>query len=179
MLDEYHQEHAYRQLYLQSLLLQLLIRIRRIQSATADTIAPERSEKQQRVYSVIAYLHAHYDESLSLDQLAEHFYISSTYLCRIFKQTTGFTLVEYLQDVRVQQARAYLRETSWKVTSIAEKRALTALLTLVVYSSILPGTPRYSTEKIQKGVEECPYSLTPIKVMPSIICFWTMMKISI
>lgn len=73
------------------------------------------------MYSVIAYLHAHYDESLSLDQLAEHFYISSTYLCRIFKQTTGFTLVEYLQDVRVQQARAYLRETNWKVTSIAEK----------------------------------------------------------
>ncbi|WP_025719653.1 helix-turn-helix transcriptional regulator [Paenibacillus sp. 1-18] len=121
MLDEYHQEHAYRQLYLQSLLIQLLVRIRRIQSATVDTIAPECSEKQQRVYSIIEYLHAHYAERLSLDQLAGHFYISSTYLCRIFKQTTGFTLVEYLQDVRVQQARAYLRETNWKVTSIAEK----------------------------------------------------------
>ncbi|WDZ57757.1 helix-turn-helix transcriptional regulator [Paenibacillus polymyxa] len=121
MLDEYHQEHAYRHMYLQSLLLQLLIRIRRIQSAAPDTIAPERSEQQQRVYSVIEYLHAHYAEKLSLEQLAGHFYISSTYLCRIFKQTTGFTLVEYLQDVRVQQARAYLKETNWKVTAIAEK----------------------------------------------------------
>ncbi|WP_025683661.1 helix-turn-helix transcriptional regulator [Paenibacillus maysiensis] len=121
MLDEYHQDHTYRHMYLQSLLLQLLIRIGRIQSATPDTIAPERSEKQQRVYAVIEYLHAHYAERLTLDQLAGHFYISSTYLCRIFKQTTGFTLVEYLQDVRVQQARAYLGETSWKVTAIAEK----------------------------------------------------------
>ncbi|ALP36519.1 hypothetical protein ASL14_10465 [Paenibacillus sp. IHB B 3084] len=121
MLDEYHQDHIYRHMYLQSLLLQLLIRIGRIQSATPDTIAPERSEKQQRVYAVIEYLHVHYAEKLTLDQLARHFYISSTYLCRIFKQTTGFTLVEYLQDVRVQQARAYLRETSWKVTAIAEK----------------------------------------------------------
>lgn len=121
MLEEYHQEHACRHLYLQSLLLQLLIRIHRIQSAAPDTIAPERSEKQQRVYSVIEYLHTHYAEKLSLEQLAGHFYISSTYLCRIFKQTTDFTLIEYLQDIRVQQARAYLRETSWKVTAIAEK----------------------------------------------------------
>lgn len=73
------------------------------------------------MYSIIEYLHVHYAERLSLDQLARHFYISSTYLCRIFKQTTGFTLIEYLQDIRVQQARAYLRETSWKVTAIAEE----------------------------------------------------------
>lgn len=59
--------------------------------------------------------------TVKMQRKAGHFYISSTYLCRIFKQTTGFTLVEYLQDVRVQQARAYLSETNWKVTAIAEK----------------------------------------------------------
>ncbi|KAF6571798.1 helix-turn-helix transcriptional regulator [Paenibacillus polymyxa] len=151
MLDEYYQEHAYRQLYLQSLLLQLLIRIRRIQSTTADTIAPERSEKQQRVYSVIAYLHAHYAESLSLDQLAEHFYISSTYLCRIFKQTTGFTLVEYLQDVRVQQARAYLRETNWKVTSIAEKTGFDSIAHFGrVFKHLTGHTPLQYRKKYKK-----------------------------
>ncbi|ASR49461.1 hypothetical protein B4V02_23640 [Paenibacillus kribbensis] len=151
MLDEYHQEHAYRQMYLQSLLLQLLIRIRRIQSAAPDTIAPERSEKQQRVYSIIEYLHAHYAEKLSLDQLAGHFFISSTYLCRIFKQTTGFTLVEYLQDVRVQQARAYLRETNWKVTSIAEKTGFDSIAHFGrVFKQYTGHTPLQYRKKHQK-----------------------------
>jgi AraC-like DNA-binding protein len=151
MLDEYHQEHAYRHLYLQSLLLQLLIRIRRIQSAAPDTIAPERSEKQQRVYSIIEYLHAHYAEKLSLEQLAGHFYISSTYLCRIFKQTTGFTLVEYLQDIRVQQARAYLRETSWKVTAIAEKTGFDSIAHFGrVFKHFTGHTPLQYRKKHQK-----------------------------
>lgn len=151
MLEEYHQEHACRHLYLQSLLIQLLIRIHRIQSTAPDTIAPERSEKQQRVYSVIEYLHAHYAEKLSLEQLAGHFYISSTYLCRILKQTTGFTLIEYLQDIRVQQARAYLRETSWKVTTIAEKTGFDTIAHFGrVFKHFTGHTPLQYRKKYQK-----------------------------
>ncbi|WP_019637365.1 helix-turn-helix transcriptional regulator [Paenibacillus fonticola] len=107
--------------YLQTLLLQLLILIRRIREAAPEPVLPESSEKQRRVYRILEHLNAHYAERLTLEGIAEHFYISETYLCRIFKQTTGFTVIEYLNYVRIREAQALLRETDFKVTRIAEE----------------------------------------------------------
>ena len=46
------------------------------------------------IYSVTSYIHAHYFEDLSLDTLAQKFYISSCYLSHQFKDVTGFTLTD-------------------------------------------------------------------------------------
>ncbi|WP_025680790.1 helix-turn-helix transcriptional regulator [Paenibacillus massiliensis] len=120
MLREQVQELSFKLLCQQSLLVQLLILIRRIQAAGHSPIIPERSEKQERVYEIIEHLNQEYTRRLTLEDIADVFYISSPYLCRIFKETTGFTVIEYLNYVRIRQAQELLRETSWRVTRIAE-----------------------------------------------------------
>ncbi|ASA25187.1 helix-turn-helix transcriptional regulator [Paenibacillus donghaensis] len=107
--------------YLQALLLQLLILLERMRREQPEPLPSEQSEQQRRVYGIISYLNAHYSAKLTLDRLAEHFYISATYLCRIFKQTTGFTVVEYLNFVRIREAQTLLKQTDWKITRIAEE----------------------------------------------------------
>lgn len=120
MLQEQKEERSRHLAYLQTLLVQLFIEMDRICESAPDVITPVDTERQRKAYEIIAYLHAHYAEKVTLEELSETFYISCTYLCRLFKQTTGFTLVEYLNTIRVQEAQRRLRNTTDKVTRIAE-----------------------------------------------------------
>jgi AraC-like DNA-binding protein len=45
--------------------------------------------------------------------------MSPYYFCRVFKKATGFTLIEYVNAVRVSQACRLLRETDSSITVIA------------------------------------------------------------
>ena len=73
------------------------------------------------VSSVQTYISAHYGEQLSLDQLAQQFYLSSSYLSRLFKRETGTTLTTYLQNVRIEAAKNLLRTTALKSYEVAER----------------------------------------------------------
>lgn len=66
-----------------------------------------------------AFIIAHYTESLSLEQVAEHVALSPTYFSRIFKQAMGCTFVEYLTRVRLEEARRLLRTTTLSLAEIS------------------------------------------------------------
>ncbi|WP_342447439.1 AraC family transcriptional regulator [Paenibacillus ihuae] len=120
MLKEQQEQCTQQFPYLQSLLVQMLIQMNRIRESARAAIAPANNEKQRKVYDIIEYLQTHYHETVKLEELSERFYLSIPYLCRLFKQTTGFTIVEYLNSIRVQEAQRRLREGSDSVTRIAE-----------------------------------------------------------
>ena len=81
---------------------------------------PVESGIYRSVHEVTAYLNDHYREDLTLEDLAEKFFISRFYLTRIFKETTGITVVQYLTVVRIRQAARLLRETDSPITEIAD-----------------------------------------------------------
>ena len=55
--------------------------------------------------SVISYINNHYTEDISLDEIAEHFYITKYHLCRIFKEGTGITVLNYITNKRLMKVR--------------------------------------------------------------------------
>lgn len=50
------------------------------------------------------YIDTHYQEDVSLDQLAEVLTVNSSYLSYLFKKETGSTFIQYLNTIRMQQA---------------------------------------------------------------------------
>ena len=76
--------------------------------------------KNTRMLEIADYLAAHSDQKLSLDEIAERFFISKFHLCRTFKEATGFTLAEYINTSRVMKARELLLTTNDSITDIAE-----------------------------------------------------------
>ncbi len=120
MLKEQQEPRGHQSLYLQTLLIQFLIEMNRIRESAQAAIAPANDEKQRKVYEIIEYLQARYSGTITLEELSERFFLSVPYLCRLFKQTTGFTIIEYLNTIRVQEAQRRLRESSDSVTRIAE-----------------------------------------------------------
>lgn len=68
---------------------------------------------------ITCYLLEHYSEDLDQKAVAQSFYISRSYLSKLFKAKTGRGFNEYLNKIRIEQAKTALKTTSLPVTDIA------------------------------------------------------------
>lgn len=68
------------------------------------------------------YINKNYsDDTLSLQKLADHLYISACYLSMIFKKEADETFLKYLVRVRLDAAKDLLRNTDLRTAEIAER----------------------------------------------------------
>lgn len=73
------------------------------------------------VHDIILYIQRHSSEECSLNDIADRFSISRSYLTRIFKSVTGVTVKEYLTLCRVRKATTLLNSTDLSITEIASR----------------------------------------------------------
>ena len=76
-------------------------------------------DAQRLVRQAMAYLHEHYAEAITREDLARHVGLSDDYLTHCFRQEVGMTPIAYLNRYRVDQAKQLLKDTSQSVTDIA------------------------------------------------------------
>jgi AraC-like DNA-binding protein len=69
--------------------------------------------------AAVAYLREHLRESIPMADLVRRLGFSRARMFELFKAQTGFTPNDYLQRLRVEKAREFLRQTSLSVTDIA------------------------------------------------------------
>lgn len=60
--------------------------------------------------SIISYINSNFTNEISLDELAEQFYISKYHLCRIFKEGTGITVYNYITNKRLMRVKELKNE---------------------------------------------------------------------
>ena len=65
------------------------------------------------------YIRENYTKMLSPEDIAAHFYISTTYLYRLMKTEGGTSPAHYLTEVRINEAAGFLRESDMPVSDIA------------------------------------------------------------
>lgn len=70
---------------------------------------------------VAAYARQHFREPITLKETAERFYISSAYLGRSFQKDMGVSFKQYVNDLRIQEAKELLRHTDKLIYQIAEE----------------------------------------------------------
>lgn len=73
-----------------------------------STSVPDSGNETIRL--LISYMEEHYPEPLSLEQLAEQAHLSRGYLCDLFKREMKQTIMQYLTNLRISQARILLTE---------------------------------------------------------------------
>ena len=59
--------------------------------------------------------------NLSIKYLSDNFFISQSYLCSIFKKTTGYTINDYITIKRISLDRDLLNNSSLNICNIAKK----------------------------------------------------------
>ncbi|HHV11884.1 MAG TPA: helix-turn-helix transcriptional regulator [Clostridiales bacterium] len=81
-------------------------------------------EKQQAVYGhpldkCIHFINQQLYSNLTAHQVAEHMHMNLTYLTTLFKEKTSYSLYEYIQFRKIEEAKQMLKHTSASVTDIA------------------------------------------------------------
>ena len=99
-------------------LYELLIMLKR-QAKTGISSMRSNEGVDIKIQSVIKYINENYSEVLTLEKLAKRFFVSSAYLSRRFKKTTGFSYIEYLVNLRAKKAAEFLETTNRSITEIA------------------------------------------------------------
>lgn len=70
------------------------------------------------ISAIKSYIDTHYQEPLSLELLAEHFYFSKHYIARAFKESYGMSVGSYIQIVRVGRAKELLRFSDMSILEV-------------------------------------------------------------
>ncbi|WP_339157416.1 AraC family transcriptional regulator [Paenibacillus sp. FSL W8-0186] len=83
------------------IIVQILSAINDLAKADLPSSSKLRDDK---VRAVLEYINANLEEQLMLDALSERFFVTKYHLCRIFKETTGFTINQYITYKRIQLA---------------------------------------------------------------------------
>jgi AraC-like DNA-binding protein len=119
MLKEYNSNGEEKELYLKILLSELLMRINRYnrENRYIDKINP----MQEKIMEVVTYINNNYSKKQSISFLAKRFSISESYLSHLFKDVTGFTVINYINTVRIKEAQRLLINTNKTITEIANQ----------------------------------------------------------
>ena len=74
----------------------------------------------QKVIDLLTYLREHIFEDISIDGLAETFYISKYHMMRLFKNETGYTIHRYITEKRIAAAKEKLQKGT-PATKVSEE----------------------------------------------------------
>ncbi|KRF02309.1 hypothetical protein ASG89_25015 [Paenibacillus sp. Soil766] len=83
---------------------------------------PKSAPPAVMIDQINQYMLQNYNEfDFSVQKIAEHFSLSLSYLSRYYKEQTGRTVMEYLKEVRIEQAKRLLRDHSISVKEIVQQ----------------------------------------------------------
>lgn len=71
--------------------------------------------------SIEQYIRDNYDRQITLADMAEQFHMNPVYFCQYFKKKKGITYVQFLNQLRIEEAKKLLWTGELSIEQIAEK----------------------------------------------------------
>ncbi|MEW9053903.1 MAG: AraC family transcriptional regulator [Neobacillus sp.] len=101
-------------------LVQLLIGIYKMSQKELAQVPSNKSEKEHHAEAIASWINEHYSEKISLDRIASELNLSKYYASHVFKEVTGFTVMEYVMGCRLNQVKYLLEmEPDQKLTEVS------------------------------------------------------------
>lgn len=85
----------------------------------AETPVKKEDNLASKLQEIRSYLDEHFTEKVSLDELANRFYISKYHMSREFKKAFGITVGSYVNSQRITKAKELLRFSDQQIETIA------------------------------------------------------------
>lgn len=86
-----------------------------------SAIDQQQDSRSPIVQNVLEYMHAHYNEELSLKTLSQRFHINPIYLGQLFQKEIGVVFSEYINHFRLEKAKELLKTTHLRAGEIGKK----------------------------------------------------------
>lgn len=104
-----------------------LVKSRQPSSEVLNSAAPpsplphEELTSHPEIQKILQYLHAHYDEDITVKSMSQYVMMAENYVSTLFKKKTGQTLIHYLHQIRVDQAIRLLIHSDLPVYEIGNR----------------------------------------------------------
>jgi len=92
---------------IETLFVQLLVSINKI-FQEQEKVNLDLIEYDENVLKIIQYINDHLHKKITLDLLAKEFYLNKYYLSHLFKENTGFSVLQYINYKKIMKAKEFL-----------------------------------------------------------------------
>ncbi|HEY5585038.1 MAG TPA: AraC family transcriptional regulator [Ruminiclostridium sp.] len=106
---------------LRAYLIELLIKIFRLHHQLSHPKDHVETMRNQIIDKAINYMKNNYSQNLKLEDLSLMAFLSKNYFCKLFKESTGMTVFEYTQKIRIEEACKLLQKTDKKIIDIGNE----------------------------------------------------------
>lgn len=116
MYWEYLQRSNGYETVLKAMLIQLLVMLQRFETKKESSTA-----QFGKLEDVVHFIKCNYTQNITVQYVADYFYLSASHFQRLFKKSTGLTFTQYLQNVRIQKCCELLKSTDIPIHQIANQ----------------------------------------------------------
>lgn len=131
IIHEYDSNSAFKEALIYASLIEIFVELGRREVYQIETAEKIPSAKKQvyieAVMGACAYINSHYQENLTLEEVAAVSGFSKYHFTRIFKQYMNMTFYEYLNSKRVKRAEELLYNQEMSVTDVAMNSGFSSL----------------------------------------------------
>lgn len=89
-------------------LLYLLMKVYRSEKSDVMKDSFAKTDKARMAEEIASYVQQHFDQKITIKGIAKALNLSESYVSHLFKEVTGYTVMEYLMNYRLIQAKAYM-----------------------------------------------------------------------
>ena len=97
----------------------ILLTERYVKKVSGEEEYKKQFKKLDTFHHIVDYLDKHYNEDLSVAELAAHFNVSASYFAHFFKQYARKSVIEYVNETRILHAKNLLEKEEKSVGEIA------------------------------------------------------------
>lgn len=79
------------------------------------------------IKELLNFIHQNYTRALTISQMAERLQVTNQYFCRLFKQTTDMSFIDYINALRIQKAAIELATSKNSIRDISSRYGFEAI----------------------------------------------------
>lgn len=121
IIKEYFSKEIGFELAIKSYILKLIVILLRnyIEKIYTKKQFDFKVTKLKQIDNILKYIQSNFTKKITINELANLAHISNYHFCRLFKQSTGKTVMEYINDLRLRKAILLLKDSTLNITEIA------------------------------------------------------------
>jgi AraC-like DNA-binding protein len=140
--EEYFNDIELSEAAIYAKLTQLFVIVARHYSRTSAPLINSESKQREfieRFLFVCDYINEHFDENLTLDEIADLSGFSKYHFSRLFKQFTNVSFYKYLNRKRIENAVKLLMDSQMTITDVALRCGFSSLSAFIRMFKIIRG----------------------------------------
>lgn len=107
-------------LMLDSISIQIAVVLLRSLDSNMNGISNRNPSCNCYIKNAIEYIHAYYSSNLTVKDICRAIHITPYHFIRTFKEETGMTPHDFLQEVRVENAKAFIKKNELTISQISQ-----------------------------------------------------------